>query len=106
MAAPGGGPRAGPADRTLADVERAHIEAVLDECGWRINGTGHAAEKLGLKPNTLRFRMKKLGIDAAGAPSGPRVTLSPTRGAVRSGLATSPAGADSYDPTEARQTQT
>jgi formate hydrogenlyase transcriptional activator len=49
-------------DRTLADVERAHIEAVLDECGWRINGTGHAAEKLGLKPNTLRFRMKRLGI--------------------------------------------
>jgi DNA-binding NtrC family response regulator len=49
-------------ERTLADVERAHLEAVLDECGWRINGAGHAAEKLGLKPNTLRFRMKKLGI--------------------------------------------
>ena len=49
-------------ERTLAAVERAHIEAVLDECGWRINGTGHAAEKLALKPNTLRFRMKKLGI--------------------------------------------
>jgi len=49
-------------DRTLATVERAHIEAVLDECGWRINGPGHAAEKLGLHPNTVRFRMKKLGI--------------------------------------------
>jgi len=23
-------------DRTLATVERAHIEAVLDGCGWRI----------------------------------------------------------------------
>jgi formate hydrogenlyase transcriptional activator len=53
-------------ERTLADVERAHIEAVLDECGWRINGTGHAAEKLGLKPNTLRFRMKRLGITRPG----------------------------------------
>jgi transcriptional regulator with GAF, ATPase, and Fis domain len=49
-------------DRTLATVERAHIEAVLDECDWRINGPGHAAEKLGLHPNTVRFRMKKLGI--------------------------------------------
>jgi transcriptional regulator with GAF, ATPase, and Fis domain len=50
------------ADRTLASVERAHLEAVLDECGWLINGPGHAAEKLGLHPNTVRFRMKKLGI--------------------------------------------
>jgi formate hydrogenlyase transcriptional activator len=50
------------ADRTLAAVERAHLEAVLNECGWLINGPGHAAEKLGLHPNTVRFRMKKLGI--------------------------------------------
>jgi transcriptional regulator with GAF, ATPase, and Fis domain len=50
------------ADRTLASVERAHMEAVLDECGWLINGPGHAAEKLNLHPNTVRFRMKKLGI--------------------------------------------
>jgi formate hydrogenlyase transcriptional activator len=51
------------ADRTLAAVERAHITAVLDECGWRINGPGGAAETLALNPNTLRFRMKKLAID-------------------------------------------
>jgi transcriptional regulator with GAF, ATPase, and Fis domain len=51
-----------PGDRTLATFERAHIEAVLDECDWRINGPGHAADKLGLHPNTVRFRMKKLGI--------------------------------------------
>jgi transcriptional regulator with GAF, ATPase, and Fis domain len=43
-------------------VERAHIEGVLRDCGWRINGLGNAAERLGLHPNTLRFRMKKLGI--------------------------------------------
>ncbi len=49
-------------DRTLAAVERAHIEAVLDECRWRVSGTGNAAEKLGINPSTLRFRMKKLGI--------------------------------------------
>jgi len=48
--------------RSLAAAERAHIEAVLDECAWRINGPGHAAEQLGLNPSTLRFRMKKLGL--------------------------------------------
>ena len=47
---------------TLMSVERAHIQQVLRECGWRINGLGDAAERLGLHPNTLRFRMKKLGI--------------------------------------------
>ncbi len=49
-------------DDTLDAIQRAHIEAVLAECGWRINGVRNAAERLGLHPNTLRFRMKKLGI--------------------------------------------
>jgi formate hydrogenlyase transcriptional activator len=47
---------------TLSAVERTHIQEVLRACGWRINGAGNAAERLGLHPNTLRFRMKKLGI--------------------------------------------
>jgi transcriptional regulator with GAF, ATPase, and Fis domain len=47
---------------TLSAVERTHIQEVLRACGWRINGIGNAAERLGLHPNTLRFRMKKLGI--------------------------------------------
>jgi transcriptional regulator with GAF, ATPase, and Fis domain len=46
----------------LASVERDHIQSILEACGWRINGHGNAAERLGLHPNTLRFRMKKLGI--------------------------------------------
>ncbi len=46
----------------LASIERTHILSVLEECGWRINGSHNAAERLGLHPNTLRFRMKKLGI--------------------------------------------
>jgi formate hydrogenlyase transcriptional activator len=46
----------------LDDVQRLHIEAVLERCGWRINGLGNAAERLGVHPNTLRFRMKKLGV--------------------------------------------
>src|SRR5215471_16268476 len=52
-----------PEDTTsLASIERAHIERILRECGGRINGPGNTAERLGLHPNTLRFRMKKLGI--------------------------------------------
>ena len=47
---------------TLTSVERKHIQDVLGECEWRINGIGNAAEQLGLHPNTLRFRMRKLGI--------------------------------------------
>jgi len=48
--------------RRLDEVERDHIRGVLERCGWRVNGPGNAAEVLGLHPNTLRFRMKKLGI--------------------------------------------
>ncbi|WP_295396802.1 helix-turn-helix domain-containing protein [uncultured Thiodictyon sp.] len=48
--------------RTLAEVERDHIRAVCQACGWRINGRGNAAERLGINPNTLRSRMQKLGI--------------------------------------------
>jgi transcriptional regulator with GAF, ATPase, and Fis domain len=47
---------------TLEALERTHIEATLRLCNGRINGIGNAAERLGLHPNTLRFRMKKLGI--------------------------------------------
>jgi formate hydrogenlyase transcriptional activator len=46
----------------LDAVQRAHIESVLERCGWRINGAGNTADRLGIHPNTLRFRMKKLGV--------------------------------------------
>jgi len=46
----------------LDSLQRIHIERVLRECGGRINGSGNAAERLGLHPNTLRFRIKKLGV--------------------------------------------
>jgi len=57
------GPREAP--DYLDGVQRAHIESVLERCGWRINGTGNAAERLGIHPYTLRFRMKKLGVACA-----------------------------------------
>jgi transcriptional regulator with GAF, ATPase, and Fis domain len=46
----------------LDAIQRVHIERVLRDCGGRINGAGNAAERLGLHPNTLRFRIKKLGV--------------------------------------------
>ena len=53
-------------DQTLDAVQRHHIEKVLRECGGRINGAGNAAVRLGLHPNTLRFRIKKLGVVVPG----------------------------------------
>jgi len=47
----------------LADIDRLHILSVLRDCDWRIKGRGNAAERLGLNPSTLRYRMKKLGIE-------------------------------------------
>jgi len=46
----------------LDDIDRSHIVNILEDCNWRIKGTGNSAERLGLKPSTLRYRMKKLGI--------------------------------------------
>jgi formate hydrogenlyase transcriptional activator len=47
---------------TMRDAERAHIGMVLEMTGWRIRGTGGAAEVLDMKPSTLRSRMAKLGL--------------------------------------------
>ncbi len=52
----------------LADVERAHIVSVLEECGWRVKGKSKAAERLGIHPSTLLHRLKKLGIKRPATP--------------------------------------
>ncbi len=49
----------------LEDVERHHILNVLGRTGWVIEGPKGAATVLGLHPNTLRSRLKKLGIERA-----------------------------------------
>jgi transcriptional regulator with GAF, ATPase, and Fis domain len=49
--------------RTLEDVERRHILDVLGQTGWRISGASGAARILDVKPTTLEYRMKKLGIE-------------------------------------------
>jgi transcriptional regulator with GAF, ATPase, and Fis domain len=50
--------------KSLREVERQHMVAVLERTGGRIGGPGGAAEMLDLHPNTLRSRMKKLGVGA------------------------------------------
>ena len=47
---------------TLEEAEQAHIGRTLEQTGWRIEGQGGAAELLGLRPSTLRSRIKRLGI--------------------------------------------
>jgi PAS domain S-box-containing protein len=61
----GSSPTAAPADSgqpDLATMERKHMRAVLDQTGWVIDGPRGAAKILGLHPNTLRSRMKKMGL--------------------------------------------
>ena len=47
---------------TLTDVTREHIRGVLESAGWRIRGTGGAAQRLGLKPTTLETHMARIGL--------------------------------------------
>jgi DNA-binding NtrC family response regulator len=48
--------------RSLEEIERRHILAVLEKTGWRVSGDRGAATILGLKRTTLEARMKKLRI--------------------------------------------
>jgi PAS domain S-box-containing protein len=51
---------------TLEATERQHILGVLGQTKWVIDGPKGAARILGLHPNTLRSRLKKLGIHRPG----------------------------------------
>ena len=51
---------------SLEGVERRHIEAVLNQTNWMIEGERGAAKILNLNPSTLRSRMKNLGIKRPG----------------------------------------
>ncbi|HKQ50589.1 MAG TPA: sigma 54-interacting transcriptional regulator [Phycisphaerae bacterium] len=54
-------PHAPPAT-SLESTERSHILSVLKQTQWVIDGPAGAAKILDLHPNTLRSRLKKLGI--------------------------------------------
>ena len=46
----------------LKSVQREHILSTLEKTKWVVEGERGAAQRLGMKPATLRHRMKKLGI--------------------------------------------
>jgi transcriptional regulator with GAF, ATPase, and Fis domain len=54
---------AGSLRRDLKTIERERILKALATSGWKVKGDGNAASRLGLKPSTLRTRMKVLGIE-------------------------------------------
>jgi formate hydrogenlyase transcriptional activator len=74
------GPRAVASERPAATIvsfseaERRAILKALERTGWRISGTGGAADLLGLKPTTLHAKMKRLGVRR---PSGADVARLP-----------------------------
>jgi len=47
----------------MEDVEKEHITSILNKTNWKLSGEQGAAKLLGLNPNTLYSRMKKLGIN-------------------------------------------
>ncbi|MBW1820013.1 MAG: sigma-54-dependent Fis family transcriptional regulator, partial [Deltaproteobacteria bacterium] len=48
--------------KSYQDMERDYILQVLEATQWKIQGENSAARVLQMHPNTLRARMKKLGI--------------------------------------------
>jgi len=48
--------------KSFEEMERDYILRVLKAKNWRIGGENSAASTLGMHVNTLRGRMKKLGI--------------------------------------------
>jgi DNA-binding NtrC family response regulator len=50
---------------TLDEVQRQHIQRVLEHTRGRIYGPDGAAALLGLKPSTLQSKMKRLGVPRA-----------------------------------------
>ncbi|MCP9235668.1 sigma 54-interacting transcriptional regulator [Lewinella sp. JB7] len=53
----------------FTEMQRQHIQSVLNLTDGKVSGKGGAAEILGLNPQTLFSKMRKLGIDRRGAKS-------------------------------------
>jgi transcriptional regulator with GAF, ATPase, and Fis domain len=54
-----------PEEEACLELDRIvsrHLRRVLDMTGGRVHGRGGAAELLGIKPSTLRWRLDRLGI--------------------------------------------
>ena len=55
-------------DGDLNSVQRCHILSTLEKTNWVVEGEHGAAQRLGMKPATLRHRMKKLSISRPADP--------------------------------------
>ena len=51
-----------PSSKTLEEHEKEYITEVLNRCDGKVSGPLGAAEMLGINPNTLNSKIKKLGI--------------------------------------------
>jgi formate hydrogenlyase transcriptional activator len=60
-------PQGEPSAGTLDAVQKSYILEVLTKCQGKIAGRNGAAATLNLKPSTLRYRMRKLGIERSPA---------------------------------------
>jgi hydrogenase-4 transcriptional activator len=56
-------PASGPEAATFDEMAKRHVESVLMQTQGRVEGPFGAARILGLNPNTLRTRMRRLGIE-------------------------------------------
>jgi PAS domain S-box-containing protein len=65
-----------PSGKTLEKVEYDHIMTIMEKCHWKINGDNGAAEILNMHPNTLRSKMKRLGIIRPQAKPAPELAHS------------------------------
>ncbi len=50
-------------DAQLQRRERENLLVILEKAHWKIKGTDGAAELLGIKPTTLKARIKKMGLN-------------------------------------------
>ena len=49
-------------DAEMRRRERDNLAAALEHTDWKVSGAGGAAELLGVKPTTLTYRIKNLGL--------------------------------------------
>jgi formate hydrogenlyase transcriptional activator len=61
---------------SLEQMEKRYILQVLKQTDWVIEGQSGAAKVLDLHPNTLRSRMKRLGLDRSAMKSAPSHEIS------------------------------
>jgi transcriptional regulator with GAF, ATPase, and Fis domain len=51
------------------ELEKANVTAALRHASWKVWGPEGAAELLGMKPSTLAYQIKTLGINIQAASS-------------------------------------